>query len=246
MYLKTPALVIRISEYNDKDALLTLLTPDHGKITAKARGIRRKNSPLSAVCQLLSFCEMTLFEYRGMYTINEASSIALFLALRKDLSRLSLGTYFAQVGETVSQEDAPSGELLSLILNCLHALSELNLPEAKVKAVFEFRIACIAGYTPDLHSCKCRSGTGPSYFDLSGGCLLCEVCKQYHEGIRLPVENGTIAAMRYITTSDSKKLFSFSVGEGSIRQLSEVAEAYLITHLERGFPTLDFYKSLLI
>ena len=41
--------------------LLTLLTRNYGKLTAKARGLRRKNSPLIAPCQLLAYGEFTLF-----------------------------------------------------------------------------------------------------------------------------------------------------------------------------------------
>ena len=135
MYLKTKALVLRVTDYNDRDALLTLMTPEHGKLTAKVRGLRRKNSPLTAPCQLLAYSEFTLFEYRGYYTVNEAHSVNLFVALRRDLQLLSLGTYSAQVGELVAQEDTPNGELLSLILNCLYALSNLELPEMQVKTV---------------------------------------------------------------------------------------------------------------
>ena len=76
MYLKTQGLVLRVTTYNDTDALLTLLTPNHGKLTVKARGLRRKNSPLTAPCQLLVYSSFTLFEYRSMYTINEAESVA--------------------------------------------------------------------------------------------------------------------------------------------------------------------------
>ena len=81
MYLTVKAMVLRVTDYNDRDALLTLLTPNHGKLTAKARGLRRKNSPLVAPCQLLAYGEFTLFEYRGQYTINEAASIELFSGL---------------------------------------------------------------------------------------------------------------------------------------------------------------------
>ena len=101
MYLSTKGLVLRVTDYNDRDALLTLLTPNHGKITAKARSIRRKNSPMSAPCQLLAYGDFTLFEYRGNYTINEAESVELFRNLRSDLPKLTLGTYFAQVAELV-------------------------------------------------------------------------------------------------------------------------------------------------
>ena len=115
MYLTIQALVLRVTDYNDRDALLTVLTRNYGKLTIKARGLRRKNSPLVASCQLLAFGEFTLFEYRGMYTINEAHSVELFTALRKDLQKLSLGTYFAQLAETVSQEDLPNPELQALL-----------------------------------------------------------------------------------------------------------------------------------
>lgn len=246
MYLNTIALVLRVSQYNDRDALLTLLTRDHGKITVKARGLRRKNSPLTAPCQLLALSEFTLFEYHGMYTINEARSVELFTPLRKDLEKLSLGSYFAQVSEVISQEDAPSRELQSLVLNCLYTLSETNLSATQIKAVFELRIACIAGYTPDLYGCRCNGQMQAAFFDLSGGVLLCDQCKDQNIGIRHPVSAGTLDAMRYVVSCDSKKLFVFRLGEQNLLQLSSIAESYLITQLERGFSTLDFYKSLLI
>ena len=125
MYLNIQAIVLRVTDYNDRDALLTVLSRNHGKLTLKARGLRRKNSPLIAPCQLLAFGEFTIFEYRGQYTINEAHSIELFTNLRRDLTKLSLGTYFAQVAEVISQEDLPNPELQSLLLNCFSAISRI-------------------------------------------------------------------------------------------------------------------------
>ena len=95
MYLNTKGLVVRVTPYNDTDAILSILTPNYGKLSVKARGLRRKNSPLIAPCQLLAYSEFTLFEYRNMYTINEAHSLELFSSLHKDLQKLSLGSYFA-------------------------------------------------------------------------------------------------------------------------------------------------------
>lgn len=247
MYLTIQGLVIRVTDYNERDALLTLLTPDHGKLTVKARGLRRKNSPLIAPCQLLAYGDFTLFEYRGMYTINEAASIELFQDLRRDLTKLSLGTYFAQAAEVLSQEDLPNPELLSLVLNCLFGLSKLNVPEDKVKAVFELRSACLGGYQPDLFGCHVCGSQTPELFDLSAGRLECRGCRSADsDGIRMPVTEATIEAMRYITLCSPKKLFGFSVGAETQQQLSQIAEAYFTTQLERGFSTLDFYKSLLI
>lgn len=245
MYLTIQGIVLRVTDYNDRDALLTLLTRRHGKLTAKARGLRRKNSPLTAPCQLLAYGEFTLFEYRGQYTINEASSIELFTPLRRELTKLSLGTYFVQASEVLSQEDLPNPELQSLLLNCLYALSRLNLPEKLVKAVFELRSACLSGYTPDLFGCHICGSQDPDRFDLSAGQLECRNCRSRDSGgIRMPVTPPLLEAMRYICLCDPKRLFSFQVGEETLDALSKLTEAYLTTQLERGFSTLDFYKSL--
>ena len=247
MYLNIQAIVLRVTDYNDRDALLTVLSRNHGKLTLKARGLRRKNSPLIAPCQLLAFGEFTIFEYRGQYTINEAHSIELFTALRRDLTKLSLGTYFAQVAEVISQEDLPNPELQSLLLNSLFALSKLNLPEPMVKSVFELRSACLAGYTPDLYGCPICGSQTPERFELAAGQLECKNCRSAESrGIRMPVTAGLLEAMRYICLCDPKKLFSFSLGAETAEQLSALTEGYLSTQLERGFSALDFYKSLLI
>lgn len=247
MYLTIKGLVLRVTEYNDRDALLTVLTANHGKLTVKARGLRRKNSPLTASCQLLAYGEFTLFEYRGMYTINEAASIELFQNLRRDLVKLSLGTYFAQVAEVLSQEDLPNPELLSLVLNCLYALAKLGEQESKVKAVFELRAACLSGYEPDLFGCHNCGNQSPELFDISAGMLECRTCRNVNSGgIRMPVNPSVLETMRYICLCSPKKLFSFQAGADTMELLGQVSESYLTTQLERGFSTLDFYKSLLI
>lgn len=243
MYLTTRGLVLRVTDYNDRDALVTLLTPNHGKLTVKARGLRRKNSPLIAPCQLLAYGDYTLFEYRGSYTVNEAASVELFQPLRRDLLKLSLGTYFAQVAEQISQEDLPNPELLSLLLNALYALSRLGLPQQQVKAAFELRAACLAGYTPDLSGNWAQE---PDLFDLSAGRPVSRGSPAGEGGIRLPVTPGMLQAMEYICLCTPKKLFSFQLGTENLEKLTTLSEAYLTTQLERGFSALDFYKSLLI
>lgn len=246
MYLTIQAIVLRVTDYNDRDALLTVLSQRHGKLTIKARGLRRKNSPLVAPCQLLAFAEFTLFEYKGQYTINEAHSLELFSPLRRDLSKLSLGTYFAQVADVISQEDLPNPELQGLLLNCLYALSKLEISESMIKAVFELRAACLAGYMPDLFGCHICGNQNPDRFDISQGMLECHTCRNTGGGIRMPVTPGVLEAMRYICLCEPKRLLSFVIGQENLELLSNLSEAYLTSQLERGFSTLDFYKSLLI
>ncbi len=245
MYLTIRGVVLRVLDYNDRDALLTVLTQKYGKLTVKARGLRRKNSPLTAVCQLLAFGEFTVFEYRGQYTINEAHVLNLFQGLLADMESLALASYFAQVAEVLSQEDYPTPELQSLLLNCLFALAELKLPYAQVKAVFELRAACLAGFTPDLVGCHVCGSQEPTRFDLSSGLLECENCRDAaSSGIRMPVTPSMLEAMRYISFCDPKKLFAFRLPEQELTRLSSLTEGFLSTQLERSFSALDFYKSL--
>lgn len=246
MYLTVRGVILRVADYSDRDALLTVLTQKHGRLTLRARGLRRKNSPLTAVCQLLAFGEFTVFEYQGQYTINEARVLNLFQGLRANIESLALASYFAQVSEVLSQEDYPTPELQSLLLNCLYALADLNLAGTQVKAVFELRAACLSGYTPDLYGCHVCGSQKPTRFDLSSGLLECADCRDSSSnGIRLPISNSMLEAMRFICFCDPKKIFSFRLDGREMEKLSSLTEGFLSTQLERGFPTLDFYKSLL-
>ena len=60
----------------------------------------------------------------------------------------------------------------------------------------------------------------------------------------MPLTTGALAALRHIMWCPRKRLLSFRLdGEGTAK-LSQASEAYLMTRLERGFRTLDFYKSI--
>jgi DNA repair protein RecO (recombination protein O) len=122
----------------------------------------------------------------------------------------------------------------------------LNLPENLVKAVFELRLACLAGYQPDLFGCHVCGSQEPELFDISEGVLECGKCRSLGGGIRMPVNAGLLDAMRYICLCEPKKLFAFQLSNENLDKLASLTEAYLCAQLERGFSTLDFYKSLLI
>lgn len=245
MFLKTDGLVVRQVNYKDNDQILTVLTKEHGLMTLKARGVRSRSSRLKGACQLLAYSEFTVFENRGFHTIDEANAIQMFPELRTDIELLSLASYFAQVAEILSQEDMPNPELLSLTLNALYALCRRLCTPELVKAAFELRAACLGGYTPELSGCAVCGDPEPDRFDVRGGILCCASCSA-GEGLRLPVSPGSLAAMRYLVSCDAKRLFSFRLEGRAVKELCDLTETYLQTQLERGFYTLDFYKSLLM
>ena len=66
MYLKTQGLVLRVTEYRDSDAILSVLTRGQGLMTFKARGVRSRRSQIKSACQLLAFSEFTVLERQGI------------------------------------------------------------------------------------------------------------------------------------------------------------------------------------
>lgn len=244
----TRGLVLREVAYRESDKILTVLLEGQGKATVKAQGCRRKNSPLAACSQLLVYSDMTLYDYQDRLSLKEAATQNEFRGVREDITKLALGSYFAEVCEAVAEEGVETPGLLSLILNSLYALDKLDKPEALVKAAFEMKLSCLIGYEPLLEGCAIcgKAEAEEPQLNLSEGVLHCRACRRElaEDGISLPLDGPTLSALRYIVRGDPKRLFSFQLGQEALEALSGITESFLLTQLERGFRTLDFYKGL--
>ena len=63
--------------------------------------------------------------------------------------------------------------------------------------------------------------------------------------ILLPLDSSALMAMKYCSEAKVNRLFNFSItDQNSMNFFSKAAETYLLNHLERGFNTLNFYKSV--
>ncbi len=247
MHLTTNALVLRETNYKESDKILTLLTEEEGKLTASARGCRKKGSAIASACQLLCWAEFTLYEYNGMWSVKETASERLFDGIRGDLEKVALASYFMEVTETLAEGGQPEPGLLAVALNCLHALDKLDLPPAQVKTAFEWRSMALAGYEPQIERCGACGRPSPvePHIHLGEGTVHCAACRErLGDGVSMPLTPAALAALRHITWCPRKRLLAFRLDGEGLRRLSQASEAYLMTRLERGFRTLDFYKRL--
>ena len=164
--------------------------------------------------------------------------------MRADLDAMALGFYLAELTEAVTTEDAPHQGLLSHLLNGLYAVSVLRKPLPLVKAAFEIKLLCLAGYEPLADACAYCGCPDPQqpYFDVLQGVLRCGTCGEGRRGF--PLCRDSLAALRHIVYGDPKRLYSFTLGPEAQKRLSAAAEAFVSAQLERGFRTLDFYKSV--
>lgn len=239
----TCVLVLRETVTRDADKILTVLTPDRGRLSVIARGARRKGSRVAAACQLLAYSEMTLYE-KGRWTmLDAADTIELFDGLRQDLTALSLAAYFAELTEAVSDG---SGDVLPLLLNALYALSALKKPPQLVKPAFQFRLMALAGYEPMADGCALCGAPQPEnpMLDVVHGVVHCGKCRE-KGGLSLPLTASGLAALRYVLYGDPRRLYSFSLPPEGLRALNHAADAYVSAQLERSFRTLDYYKTIL-
>lgn len=239
----TTGLVLRQTATRETDLILTVLTPDLGRISVIAKGARSKKSKVSAACQLLTYSEMTLTERGEWYYLGEASTVALFDGVRQDIVLLSLGSYFAELCEAICTPEA-APELLRLLLNALYALSELHKDPAVVKPAFTFRLMALSGFEPYCDGCAvCGKPPEKPVLDAVQGVVHCADCKT--GGLSLPLTAGALEALRYILHCEDKKLYSFAAAPNDLKLLDHAAEAFVSAQLERSFRTLDYYKSML-
>ena len=194
--------------------------------------------------------------------MRSGSVIDGFFGLRNDIEKISLAAYLADIAWELSGEDVPAVEMLRMTLNAFYALSNGLKSQEIVKGVYELRSAGFSGFMPDLSKCRyCKKdGAETFYLDVMNGALICSDCilrkstkeraqETYESGeeriVLLPMSQSVLAATRYALYSPPERMFSFALdGEEEIAMFSKTAEEYLLHHLERGFSSLDFYKSL--
>lgn len=241
----TSGIVLRSTDTKETDKILTVLTPDRGKIAVIARGARRKNSRLAASCQLLAYSELTIYQRGNWCYLDEACTIELFDGVRQDFELLSLASYFAELTETLTDADDASPEVLSLLLNALYALGTLQKDPQLVKPAFELRLMALSGFEPLADGCAVCGRPEPEQpmLDVTQGVVHCAGCKQMG-GLSLPLCSSALAALRHVLYGESKRLYSFRLDKPALNQLDHVSEAFIAAQLERGFRTLDYYKSI--
>lgn len=238
-------IVLRVVPTGDGNNLLTVLTGSHGKITVSAPGSRSVSSQRHAICQPFSYGELYLSLRKDRWYLSEGTPEESFYPLREDLTRFALAGYLADLILQVATEEEEQENLLRLLLNTLYVLCYRDKPIWFVKAVFEWRLAAIIGFEPDLSACmECGKASPPFAFAMEDGQLVCIEC-MLKEGIppAHPIEL-TLPLLRSLLRAPLQKLYSFEADEKIRPELASICEKYLLAHLERFPSTLQFYRTV--
>lgn len=241
-------LVLRERSFGENDKFLDILTDKLGLIEVAARGVKKQNSKYSSVSQLFCYAEYCLSENGGRYSLNSAEPIRTFYDVSADIERFALASYFSEMTLFVATQERPNNEVLRLILNSLHFLSKGSRENLVLKPIFELRLLSEIGLIPNLIGCcEClKFSADHMQFDLRGGRLFCELCFGNRSLTDVePVDMRLLHSIRYIALTDMQKLFNLSVPKEYLVPLNRITERYAEIQLDRHFPTLDFYKSIM-
>lgn len=239
--IKVNGIIIAENNSNDFDKMVTMLTPNLGKIGCSARGARRTKSQLLAGTQFLCFGEYMLFKgSQNIYTINSCETIEMFYNLRTDLDKLFYASHITKIINDVTTENQNSFHVLKLFLNTLYAMSETDKNLDFLTSVFKMRLMRIIGFCPNVNECvSCKSKENLNHFSFKDNGFKCDDCAKLDTGA-FEISEATRNAIIYSIKADAKKIFSFDLSEKSLKEFEIVSRLYLNEKLEKEYKIEKF------
>lgn len=181
---KATALVLRVIDFSETSAVVTLFTREFGKVRALAKGARRPKGPFEAALDLLALCRIVFLRKSSdvLDLLTEAKLERRFRIPGRDLSRLYAAYYVAELLDELTDDHDPHPELFDAAAAALAALAEADRPVGELVLRFEFQALRVLGHAPSLDACaECGAELpdGPRVaFGLLSGGVLCVHCRQ--------------------------------------------------------------------
>ena len=233
--IKTKGIVILESNMGDYDKMVTVLTPNIGKIGCAARGSRRPKSTLMAGTQFLSFGDFIIYSSPSSYSINSCDTIEVFYNIRKDLTKLTYASFITKIIYDVTDENQYTYNILQLLLNTLYMISESDKNLDFILAIFELRLMAYLGFAPQLGHCiNCSSTENIAYFSIRNSGYECSSCGRADKSA-IQINMDTFNAIKYIFSAPAKKIFSFTISEESLKELKLIATLYMNDKLDKDY-----------
>lgn len=148
--LRTHGIVLTRVDYGEADRIITVLTPDVGKLTLMAKGVRRVKSKLAGGIELFSISEITYVKGRGsVSTLVSARLGHHYGHIVSDIERTMAGYELIKLLNKVT-EDEVEGEYYDALNHAFAALDDAAIPLELIQAWFNAQLLGLAGYLPNL------------------------------------------------------------------------------------------------
>ena len=239
--VKVKGVILSENNMGDYDKMLTMLTPNFGKISCVAKGARRPKSALLAGTQMFCFGEYMMYQGTSTYHINSCETIEIFYKLRTDLEKLKYAIHINKIVQEVTEENENCFNIMQLYLNALYTISETDKDLDLTISIFKLRLLCILGYTPRILSCtNCKEKDNLTYFSIKDNGFKCEACARQDKS-SLQMSESTKNAIKYTITAPAKKLFSFNLINESLEEFKLICKIYFNQKLEKEYKLEEIF-----
>ncbi|MGD0352979.1 MAG: DNA repair protein RecO [Dehalococcoidia bacterium] len=244
---QTEAIIIKRIKLGEADRILTLYTPELGKLKAVAKGTRRPKSKLGGHVELLTHSRLMLARGRNLDIITQAQTIDNFLPIKDDLEGISRGLYIAELVDSFTGEHIEDRQLFDLLLETLKQLSQSKDYEPILR-YFELHLLDHLGYRPQLQHCTgCNSQLKPdsNFFSSSLGGVLCYKCG-LNEPVARPLSLNALKVLRLWQNCDFAAARRVRINRELAIELEQVMREYIRYLLEKQLKStawLDRLKS---
>lgn len=238
--LKLSAVVVRSAKSGDNDSVLTLVSPEHGKLRVLAKGVRSLKHHSRSAVMILGYSDFVLKQKTSdFYTLVSASGKENFYSLSKDVELLSYGIYFASLCEMCVAQGVEAHEEVRLLLNSLYMLTKRSEAAPLIKVAFEIKLAELCGIMPQITS-SCECGEYASYFSFSAGMSR---CIRHSEGA-MKVSHGALKLAEQILEFSLKDAFFMGYDRKIAAELSCLTEAIFFREFGCTPKSLDYLHSI--
>jgi len=178
--LKTEAIVLRSIRYGEADRILHLYTPDRGRISAIAKGVRRSRSRFGARLEPFFHVDVVLHEGRSdLRTVTSADTIAPHGPLRDHAETLDAAARACDAVARLFETPDPHPEVFQLLLTELDLLNGDHAHASPANGLaFRLKLLLAAGIVPQLGGCaSCGARERLRGFSAAAGGVICESCE---------------------------------------------------------------------
>lgn len=150
--LVASAIVLSRTDYGEADRILTVLTPDFGKVTVLAKGVRRVKSKLAGGIELFSVSDITFIKGRsGMSTLTSSRLQQHYAGIVADLERTMTGYELIKQLHRQTEDEAEE-DYFALLKGAFEALNEATVPLTTIRLWFTAQLLRIGGHAPNLQT----------------------------------------------------------------------------------------------
>lgn len=241
----TEAVVLRRMDFGEADRILTLFTPQNGKLRAIAKGVRRTTSRLAGHLEPFARTQLLLATGRELDIVTQAEGRERLEHLRDNLWHATGAWYAAELVDRFLEDADPHPRLYAAFTQTLRRLDDgARAPAASqgwlALRYFELYLLSELGYRPALHQCAgCDTPLTPienGYNPELGGAL-CPQCSRYSQR-RLSLH--AFKVLRLLQTTEWEALPRLRLSTDIQNEVEAVLQATLRYHLDRDLKSWNF------